>query len=81
MGWALAAMTGLALGGGYGTYTARAEAQAVRVEMQAEVEKLEDKLERAADEVSANQLRIVEGLTELKTDIKYIRERLDANAR
>ncbi len=81
MPWALAGMTSLALGGGIGSYTGRAEAHAVRLEMQAEVEKLEARIKEGEDAFSVNQLLIVGGLAEIKTDIRYIREMIDANAR
>ena len=77
MGWALAAVTGLLLGGGVGVYTGQAAAAEVRAEMHVEVAKLEAMLKEADNEVNANQLRIVEGLTELKVEIRYIREKLD----
>ncbi len=80
-GYALAFMTALVLGGGVGTYTGKAAANEVRLEMQGEIEKLEIKLEnrmkKAEDDLVANQLRIVEGLTELKVDVRYIRETLN----
>ncbi len=81
MPWALAGMTTLALGGGVGSYTGRAEAHAVRLEMQAEVEKLEARIKEGEDAFAANQLTIVVGITEMKVDIRYIREMIDANAR
>ena len=81
MPWALAGMTGIALGGGYGSYSGRAEAQAVRIEMHAEIEKLEDRLKETEDAFAANQLAIVVGITELQVDVRYIREKIDANAR
>lgn len=78
--WALAGMTGMALGGGIGTYTGARAASDVKLEMEAKIDKLETRVDRQDDQVVENQLRIVEGIGRLEEQVKYIRKQIDGNA-
>ena len=68
--WALAGMTGLAMGGGIGTYTGAKAASEVREELSAQIEKLEEE----NDNDVQNQINIATALAELKTEVKGLRE-------